>query len=429
MMAGYRAIYIIAIVCVGLAAVARSGLYYVLGVFVDDVLPSENMNQQLIWVILSLILLALLQGFFSYAGGRLAAKSSEGIARRLRNYLYDQLQRLTFSYHDRAQTGDLLARATSDVDAVRRMFAEQVIGIGRIVLLFVVNFVALLLLDVKLALFSVIVIPLIIVISIYFFVKVGKAYEAFQAQESRLSNQLQENLSGVRVVKAFARQAYEIDAFEKENAEKFQRGRKLTIMHSVYWPSTDLILGIQMVAGFYAAALMVMNGTMTVGMYVAYAGFLVQIIWPIRNLGRLIADISTGAVSFGRIQELIKVDQESLTAGTVQSSGQIKAASGRIQGALSFNDVSFHYEGEEDDVLHNISFTVQPGQKIALMGGAGSGKTSLVNLLPRYYDYTKGSVQLDGVELRDYAPDLLRQQIGIVMQEPYLFSTTIRENI
>lgn len=422
LMVGYRLIYFVAIICVGLSAIARSGLYYVLGRFVDEILPGANLNQQLVWVVLVLLALALAQGFFSYAGGRLAAKSSEGIARRLRNYLYDHLQRFTFSYHDRAQTGDLLARSTSDVDAVRRMFAEQLIGIGRIGLLFVVNFVALLLLNVPLALFSVAVIPVIMIISIYFFVKVGKAYEAFQEQESRLSNQLQENLTGVRVVKAFARQEYEIDAFEKENMDKFQKGRKLTIMHSVYWPSTDFILGIQMVAGFYVAALMVLDGTLTVGMYIAYVGFLVQIIWPIRNLGRLIADISTGSVSFGRIQELIKVDQENLDAGKYRPTG-------RIAGALSFNNMSFRYDGEDEDVLHNISFSVKPGQKIALMGGAGSGKTTLVNLLPRFYEYTRGSIQLDGVDLREYPRDLLRQQIGFVMQEPFLFSTTIRENI
>lgn len=422
LMSGYRLIYLVAILSVGIAALARTGLYFVLGRFVDEILPSENLSQMLLWVVLVLVGLAVVQGLASYVGGRLAAKSSEGIARRLRDYLYDHLQRLTFSYHDRMQTGDLLARSTSDVDAVRRLFAEQLIGIGRISLLFVVNFIALLLLNVKLALFSIIVIPVVLIISLYFFVKVGKAYEAFQDQESRLSNQLQENLSGVRVVKAFARQAYEIDAFDRENTEKFHRGRKLTLMHAIYWPSTDFILGLQMVAGFYAAALMALDGTISVGMYIAYVGFVVQIIWPIRNLGRLIADISTGAVSFGRIQELMRVDREPLTAGSYQPDG-------RIRGALNFNHVSFHYQGEDEDVLHDIHFAVQPGQKIALMGGAGSGKTSLVNLLPRFYEYTRGRLTLDGVELKEYQRDVLRSQIGIVMQEPFLFSTTIRENI
>lgn len=422
LMTGYRLIYAIAIIFVGLSAIARSGLYYVLGGFVDNILPGDNLNRMLPLVVLALLALALMQGVFSYGGGRLAAKSSEGIARRLRDYLYDHLERLTFSYHDRMQTGELLSRSTSDVDTVRRMFAEQLIGIGRIGLLFVVNFVALLLLDVKLALFSVMTIPIILVISMYFFVKVGKAYESFQEQEARLSNQLQENLTGVRVVKAFARQAYEMAAFDKENDEKYQRGRKLTIMHSIYWPSTDFVLGLQMVAGFYVGAVMTLNGTLTVGLYIAYVGYLVAIIWPIRNLGRLIADLSTGSVSFGRIQELVKVGKEPLDEGTYQPDG-------RIQGALCFNNMNFRYEGEDADVLHNISFDVKPGQKIALMGGTGSGKTSLVNLLPRFYDYTDGSITLDGVELKEYTRGILREQIGIVMQEPFLFSATIRDNI
>jgi ATP-binding cassette subfamily B protein len=422
LMSGYRLIYTVAIVCVGGAALARSGLYVVLGKFVDDILPGENLNQMLPWVVLALLGLAVMQGFFSYAGGRLAAKSSEGIAQRLRDYLYDHLQRLTFSYHDRMQTGELLSRSTSDVDAVRRMFAEQVIGIGRIGLLFVVNFIALLLLDVRLALFSVIVIPVVMIVSVYFFIKVGKAYETFQEQEARLSSKLQENLSGVRVVKAFARQPFEMDAFDKENAEKYRQGQKLTVMYAIYWPSTDFILGLQMVAGFFVAGMMAINGSLTVGMYIAYVGFLIQIIWPIRNLGRLIADLSTGSVSFGRIQELVKVDREPLEEGTYMPDG-------RILGALSFNNMTFRYEGEDADVLHNISFNVKPGQKIALMGGTGSGKTSLVNLLARFYEYTGGSITLDGVELKAYPRDVLRQQIGIVMQEPFLFSATIRDNI
>jgi len=232
LMTGYRTIYLIAIVCVGFAALARTGLYFVLGKFVDEILPGDHLNQMLPLVVFALLGLALLQGGFSYAGGRLAAMTSEGIARRLRNYIYDHLQRLSFSYHDRMQTGELLSRSTSDVDAVRKMFAEQVIGIGRISLLFIVNFVALIYLDVRLALISVIVIPVIVIVSFYFFVKVGKAYEDFQEQEARLSNQLQENLSGVRVVKAFARQVYEIEAFDGENTEKLMAGHGSDMWYS-----------------------------------------------------------------------------------------------------------------------------------------------------------------------------------------------------
>ncbi len=421
LMRGYHGIYLVAIISVGLAALSRTGLYVLLGKFVDEILPSENIGQLLPLVVIGLLLLALLQGGFTFLGGRLAAKTAEGVARRLRNYLYNHLQRLSFSQNDRLQTGDLLQRSTSDVDTVRRMFAEQIIGIGRISLLFIVNFIAIALIDMRLALISVAIIPIILGISLFFFVKVGQAYEVFQEQEARLSNQLQENLTGVRVVKAFARQDYEKDAFEVENEEKYRRGRKLTLMHATYWPTTDVLAGVQMVLGFYVAAVMALNGEITVGMYIAYAGFLVALIWPIRNLGRLIADVSTGFVSFGRIQKIIRLDEEPLYEGEYPERP--------LRGEIVFDRVNFTYEGEEGEVLHDISFTVRPGQKIAIMGGTGSGKTSLVNLLPRFYDYSDGRILLDGAELTTYSRDYLRQQIGIVMQEPFLFSTTIRQNI
>lgn len=419
---GYQLVYVVAIVSVGVAALAQTGIYYFLGYFVDEILPAANMLQLLPWGALGFVALATLQGLFTFVGGRLAAKVSEKAALRIRNFLYDHIQRLTFTYHDNMQTGELLQRATSDVDTVRRLFAEQTVGIGRIVLLFVVNFAALLTIDVKLAFLSVAIIPIVLIISYFFFIKVGEAYEHFQEQEATLSNRLQENLAGVRVVKAFARQQFEKDMFEGENKEKYRRGRRLTTMHAVFWPSTDLLCGAQMLLGFYLGARMAIDGAMTAGDYIAYVGFVTQIIWPIRNLGRLIADVSTGFVSYGRILQIVRQEQEPITEGKHRP-GQ------PVRGAVRFEDVGFTYEAEEDQVLHHISFAVEPGQVVALLGGTGSGKTSLVNLLPRFYEYTYGRILLDDVELKDYPRDYLREQIGIVMQEPFLFSLTIRENI
>ncbi|GJM39929.1 MAG: ABC transporter permease [Ardenticatenaceae bacterium] len=419
---GYQLIYVIAIVCVGIAALAQTGIYYFLGYFVDSILPSENLAQLLPWVALGFIGLATLQGLFTFVGGRLAAKTSEKAVLRIRDFLYDHIQRLTFTYHDNMQTGELLQRSTSDVDMVRRLFSEQAVGIGRIVLLFIVNFVALLTIDVGLAFWSVVVIPLVLIISLFFFVKVGKAYEHFQEQEATLSNRLQENVSGVRVVKAFARQAFETEMFEVENKEKYRRGRRLTMMHALYWPSTDLISGAQLLIGYVIGARLAIDGTITAGAYISYVGFLSQIIWPIRNLGRLIADVSTGLVSYGRILKIVEEVREPIHAGTVRPDHPVR-------GAVSFENVEFTYEGEEEQVLHDISFAVEPGQVVALLGGTGSGKTSLVNLLPRFYAYTDGRILLDDVELALYPRDYLRQQIGIVMQEPFLFSLSIRDNI
>ncbi|MBL7064147.1 MAG: ABC transporter ATP-binding protein, partial [Anaerolineae bacterium] len=246
MMTGFRLVYLGAVAGVGIAALFRTGNYLLLRYFVDDVLGQEKFGHTLPLIALSFVGLALLQGAFSFLSGRWAAQTAEGVTLRLRNYLYDHIQRLSFTYHDRTKTGELIQRATSDVDAVRRFFADQAIGVGRIVLLFGINFVALLNLNTQLALLSIVVVPLIVIMSVFFFTKVSKAYEAFQEQEAKLSTTLQENLTGVRVVKAFARQEYEQKKFETDNWEQFQRGRRLLMMHSMFWPLSDILCGAQM---------------------------------------------------------------------------------------------------------------------------------------------------------------------------------------
>ena len=314
-----------------------------------------------------------------------------------------------------------MQRSTSDVDAIRRFFSEQAIGIGRIVLLFVVNLAVLISLDPRLALLSVLVLPITIGMSIYFFRKISEAYEAYQEQEATLSTRLQENLSGVRVVKAFARQDFERSKFDVENWEKFNRGRRVLRLHSVYWPISDILSSFQLLFGLTVGALMVMDGVITIGTYVAYAGMIIWIIWPIRNLGRLVAQMSTGLVSYGRVTEVVKEPEEPLDAGDY-------APTGALAGKLEFKGVEFKYEAGSS-VLKQIDLQVQPGQVITLLGPTGSGKSSRVNLLPRFYEYTGGSLKLDGVELSEYPRSYLRSHIGIVEQEPFLFSRTIRENI
>ena len=421
MMTGFRLTYLWATLSLGVATLARTGSMLLLGYFVDNVLVSDEMTSLLPFLALGFVLLALVQGGFTFASGRLAALTAEGVTLRLRNYLYDHIQRLSFTYHDHTSTGELIQRSTSDVEALRRFFADQAIGAGRIVLLFVVNFVALLLLNWQLALLSVVVIPLVLLTSVLFFRQVSKAYEAFQEQDAVLSTTLQENLTGVRVVKAFARQDYERAKFEGDNWEKYMRGRRLLTMHSLFWPISDILCGFQMLGGFLAGALMAINGTITVGEYLAYAGLVIWLIWPMRNLGRLIVQMSTGLVSFGRVEKVIGEDREPLAEGAYSPPDY-------VEGDIIFRDVGFEYD-KDSTALEEISFHCQPGQVVALLGPTGSGKTTLVNLLPRFYEYCSGSLTLDGVELQDYPRHFLRRQIGIVEQEPFLFSRTIRENI
>jgi ATP-binding cassette subfamily B protein len=411
MMTDFRVSYIAATASLAISALAKTSVYLLLRFFADDVLGKgamlgTSMTQTFLWIGLGFILLALVEGGGAFLSGRFAAYTAEGITRRLRDFLFDHIQRLSFSYHSATPTGDLIERVTSDVDALRRFFSEQAIGVGRIILLFVINWVAILYINVKLGLLSVVVIPPILWVSLWFFKKVTKAYEEYQAQEALLSTTLQENLTGVRVVKAFARQDYEKTKFEKDNWGKYLKGKLLLLMHSLFWPLSDIVLGAQMLFGFVYAAFMAINGEITVGDYVAYVGLVVWLIFPIRNLGRTIVQTSTGMVSYARLMDITKQTREPLTDGSIQPTGPAR-------GEIEFKNVGFIYSDGTHDVIKDISFHVKPGQSIALLGSTGSGKTSMVNLLPRFHDYTSGQILLDGVEL----------------QEPFLFSRSIRENI
>ena len=450
MASGFRTIYIFAVVAAGLAALSRSAVFYLLRYFVDDVLAGPELRWQIPWVAAGVTVLALLQGLFSYGMGRLAAQTAEGMARRLRNYLYNHIQRLTFTYHDTMQTGELIQRATSDVDTLRRLFQDQLIGFGSTCLLFLVNLSALALLHGGLALLSVPVLPVVSIASFFFFKRMEKVYESYQSQDAAVSNRLQERLTGVRVVKAFARQSYEIDRFEEENQEKLRRGLRMANYHTFFWPVIELLTGGQVLFGTAMAAFLALNGEISLGTFVAFTGLLIATIWPVQGVGRLVAHIATGLVSLNRVQEIIRKDREQLEEGSVPSNK-------RLRGALQFRNVQFAYETAEADqnvevknteevsqdpkaarrkafaergyVLRDINFDVEPGQVVGLLGATGSGKSSFVNLLPRFYDYSGGSIVLDGEELRNYPRGFLRGQIGIVQQEPFLFSTTIRNNI
>ncbi len=420
MLTGYRLMYVAAFLCIGLAALAQTIFYYLLRYYTDEVLGHPEAAGKLAWVAAGFIALALFQGTFTFMGGRWAARTSESVIRRLRDYLYDHVQRLSFGYHDKTPTGDLIQRSTSDVETLRRFLGEESVGLGRILFLFIVNFTALLLLNSRLALVSVVVVPIIVIVSIYFFKMIGQRYEVFQEEEAKLSTVLQENLTGVRVVRAFARQEFEMDKFEVTNRGRYDSGRRLLILHSLYWPSTDLIVGVQLVIGYAVGMMMAINGQITVGTFIAYIGLLTWIMWPIRNIGRLIVQMSMALVSFDRVAEIIREDREPLDQGTHRPNG-------RLRGEIAFKDVRFAYD-EELAVLNGISFHLAAGQTVALIGSTGSGKSSLVSLLPRFYEY-EGSITIDGVELRDYPRRYLREQIGFVLQEPFLFSRSIRENV
>ncbi|MGL4649859.1 MAG: ABC transporter transmembrane domain-containing protein, partial [Caldilineaceae bacterium] len=435
LMTGYRGLYGIAAISAGLAALANTGIFLLLRYFIDNWLGNPAPPTSRWAIVAGFIGFASLQAAFTFTARRLAAQAAEGISLRTRNFLYDHIQRLPFRYHDQAQTGDLLQRATSDVDTIRRFFADQAIESGRIVLMFGVTFAVIASLNWTLAWVSIVILPFVMIVSLIFFKRIEKTYKAFQEQEAVLSSRLQENLTGVRVVKAFARQDFEMGKFDEVNYEKYKRGKLLLIMHALYWPITDLLCGAQMLLGYGVAAHMAIAGVITVGTYTAYAGLVQWLIWPLRNLGRLVVQMSESFVSFTRIAEVMREEREPISAGQVTlpetltapgSNGNTPAAAAYttkatngssagalvdgieqqtahagdghvvlsgvaddgmpvMRGHLRFTDVSFTYPDSDKQVLSEITFEAKPGQSIALLGTTGSGKTSLVNLLPRFY--------------------------------------------
>ena len=365
--------------------------------------------------------LSIFRAVFSFLEGRGKSKVSETVAKDIRNQMYDHIQHLSFKYHDNAQTGELVQRATSDVDAVRRFFAEQVPGIIRIGLLFLINFFILLFLNAKLALLSIIAVPLIAFLSIFFFKQIFRAYDDFQNHQGKMTAIIQENLSGIRVVRAFARQDWEKDKFIKTNSTQRQKGMTLLFRHALYWPVAHTICGMQFVLTILIGAFMVINKTMTPGTFVAFSTMVNALIWPLQELGRTITELSKSFVSFNRISEIMNTEKEDLHTGGIDGNEKLK-------GNIEIQNLSFSYN-KDVPVLNNISLKCREGEKIALVGATGSGKTTLVNLLPRNYEYDEGEIFLDGRPLNNYSRHFLRKNIGIVEQEPFLFSTTIKENI
>ncbi len=418
---GYRLLYLAAAVSLFIAMSSKTATYLLLRFFIDNILKKHAPVYWYPIIGSGFLGLALIQGSFTFLSGKLSAKTSESITMRLRNYLFNHIQSLSFSYHDRMDTGELIQRTTGDVETIRRFYSEQAISLGRVLLLFCINFVAILMIDMKLAILSIAIIPIIVVVSLFFFKKISYQYNRFQDQEARLSTALQESLTGIRVVKAFARQDFEEKKFERENYRKFIEGRKLIALHGAFWPITDVLCGTQLLAGYVVGGLFTIEGIISIGSYLAYSGLLIWIIFPIRMLGRLIVETSKARVSYGRIFEIVKQQPEDLSSGKNPDPS-------KIEGKISFDSVSFRY-ADNSPVLDDVSFSVEAGEIVALLGPTGSGKTTLVNLLPRFYEYSGGSLKLDGIELREYSKEYLRKIIGFVEQEPFLFSQTIWENI
>jgi len=366
--------------------------------------------------------LTALAGCCIYLRGRFVSIASETTAWRLRDRLYDHLQRLPTAYHDKADAGDLIQRCTSDVETIRGFLSGQIIELGRAVVMIATVVPIMIALDPWMALVAVAVIPVVVGFSIVFFARVRDAFKQADEAEGALTTQLQENLTGIRVVRAFARQDFESAKFAERNARLRDLQRRLIRLMSYYWSSTDLMSVAQGGAVIMAGVYWISTGRLTVGTVFAFVAYVNMFLWPIRQMGRTLTDIGKTMVSLGRLDDILSVPREA------EGAAPAPPADGKPGGGLAVSHLAFSHGGD-GHALKDVSFAVEPGQTLAILGPSGSGKSTLVHLLLRLYDYESGSIRIDGRELRDLAREEARSLFGVVMQEPFLYSKTVRDNI
>ncbi len=437
-MAGYKLLYLAAIGAVAIATLAGYVVPLVLRLTIDSVLGGQPIDLPVfavrminsvismehlrthLWITAAVIVcVTAVAGLFQYYQKKWSAVASERTAQRIREDLYDHLQHLSYDYHVKAKTGDLIQRSTSDVETVRRFIAVQFAEVGRAVILLATAYPLLFSLHVPLALLSIPIMIVIFVFSLVFFKRVQRAFKASDEAEGRLSTVLQENLTGIRVVRAFARQKYEEEKFAERNKEFHDLTWKLVRIFASYWSVSDLLAMGHMCAILLAGTWYAIQGGLSIGDMVVFLTVEGMLLWPVRQLGRILADMGKASVALGRIDEVLQEPTEYPPE---------PAARPAITGRVVFKEVHFAYD-DDREILKGISFTAEPGMTVAILGPTGSGKSSLVHLLSRLYDYTAGSITVDAVELREIDKKWIRSHIGFVLQEPFLYAKTVQENI
>lgn len=379
-----------------------------------------NQVNVLTWSVLALLGLTLLKGVLNYFQGLFTETASQNVAFDLRNELQKKLTQLSFSFHDQSETGELLSRAVQDVERVRFLTGRATLRIVEAVLLLIITAVILLTMDFKLALLILVTMPLLVYQAVHFGARFRPLSMQVQKQLAVLTTTVEQNLRGSRVVKAYVQEDTEIDRFDQENNKWFDLSNQSAKMQAFNIPLLFLIANLGMVAIILYGGSQVINGSLTIGTIVAFISYVGQLVDPVRRLGMIIPAVAVAGSASERIFDVLD------TVSEVRDTPDAKPME-IIQGRVRFEDVSFNYG--QNRILHDINFDIQPGQKVALLGLTGSGKSSIINLIPRFYDPTAGRILVDEMDIRNITLQSLRSQIGIVLQETTLFASTIRENI
>ncbi len=437
---GAKAFFVISILSSALSALADMISPQIIRMAIDNVIKNEPADyakpvmrvvnafggfeyfKTHIWILaLGVMAVALVKVITQYTFRVYNTKGGETLVKTMRDKLFGRIERLPFSWHMKNKTGDIIQRCTSDIDTLRNFISEQMTGIFRIVIMLTLSLIFMVTMNPLLTLIAVIPMPVIVIYSFHFHKTVRDQFQVCDENEGKLSAMVQENLTGVRVVRAFGREKTELDKFSAHN--KYYTSLWVRVSKSLagFWSSMDALTALQILAIVVMGCHLCIKGSMLPGEYVSFISYNMMLIWPIRQLGRMISEMSKASVSVERIHYIMKSEEEKDEPG---------AGEADMSGDIAFKNVTFAYENCPD-ILKNVSFTAESGKTLGILGGTGSGKSTLMFLLDKLYDLPEngGSITVGGVDIRRIRTDYLRRNIGMVLQEPYLFSRTISENI
>uniref|UniRef100_UPI0036F1F33B ABC transporter ATP-binding protein n=1 Tax=Enterocloster aldenensis TaxID=358742 RepID=UPI0036F1F33B len=401
---------------------------------IDEVLGGKGGSRLPVslWALaLMIVAVAVASGIFTYISRANTAKAGENFAKNLRDTLFIHVQKLPMKWHDRNQTGDIIQRCTSDVEVIRGFVVTQLLEVFRTVFLVITSFVMMFSMNVKLSCVVLLFVPVVIVYSTVFYKLIAKRFTTADEAEGELSTVVQENATGVRGVRAFGREQFEMERFDEKNNAFARLWIRLGTLSGLYWGIGDLITGLQVVAVIIFGVAQAVNGAISVGEFIAFAAYNSTLVWPIRGLGRILSDMSKAGVSFERVDYIIRSQEEAYGEeddGKEDDGKEAGMSGGRYD--ISFQHVTFGYE-EGKEVLRDISFTVPQGRTFGVLGGTGSGKSTIIQLLSRLYELEDkgGCIYIGSRKIQDIPIEELRRNIGMVLQEPFLYSRSIRENI
>ena len=389
--------------------------------FIYNIVNQGDKINKLIFAALGIVLIDFFRSAAIFARRTLTAYFSEHVSYSLRNRLYKQLQNMSFGFHAHAETGDLIQRCTTDVETYKNFISDQIIEVVRLALLVAFSIWQMSKLNIDMMLISLIIAPVLLVVASVYFKKVEKAFTTIEENESKMTTHVQENVSGARVVKAFANEKFEIEKFEKLNRNFTDSDMRLIKKMALFWSSTDFICFAQFCVVAVVGIIYTTKGYISLGVYSAFLAYAGNIIWPMRQLGRIVGDFSKATVSVSRLNEILSNKDE-----YQEGSGNLTP---EISGNIVFDQVSFKFPDSTYNQLEKISFEIKKGETVAIIGRTGSGKSSMINLLVKLLDFQEGHIYIDGTDIQAIEKHHLRGNIGIILQEPFLFSKSVEENI